>query len=62
MPIPLHHTPAESQFRLSPLTGIALFLVAAIDWAAREATKWDEPTLDEIFLAGIVANRRREQQ
>ena len=50
---PCCRTPAESQIRLPPLTGITLFLGAGMDWAAREAREWDEPELDEIFFRGL---------
>ena len=39
-----------------------LEFVAMMDRAAREAWEWDEPELDEIFLAGLEARRSREQQ
>ena len=39
-----------------------LEFVAMMDRAAREAWEWDEPELDEIFLAGLEARRSRELQ
>ena len=33
-----------------------------LDWAVREAWKWDEPELDEVLLKGLEARRRREQE
>ena len=39
-----------------------LQFVAMMDRAVREAREWDEPELDEVFLKGLEAKRRREQE
>ena len=38
-----------------------LHFIATMDRAGREAREWDEPQLDEIFLARIEASRERGQ-
>ena len=38
------------------------YFVAMMDRALAEASRWDEPELDEVFLSAIESSRRRAEE